>query len=352
MDVKRHHEQFAQKSAKLMLWGDMLLAREESNDSAANAASLKEARSTRAALPKDAIICDWHYEPAKPADYKSLGVFKEAGFKTIACTWFNPENIHTFAQAAKQNDALGLLQTTWAGYSMNESTMRREFKQFSAYVLAAEYAWNPDSPPPGKLPWRAEDAFVRAWRDHRSATSTKRGFEVDLTSIANASMEIPLDLRVEGYAFHADNKVIAMAGALSRGASGAPRSVSLTLDQSAEELAILHATEFRAPAGEVVGEYRVAFDDGTSETIELKYGQNIRAVDDLEVTSDASIACSRVSASGVPEAARLLVWESPRPGNKIVSITLSTKHPYASPILIGLTGMQGKHFREAASEKK
>src|SRR4051794_8509785 len=177
-DVNKLHDFFKPKDVKLMLWGDMLLDKSESSDQAANAESAAEAKARRDAIPKDAIICDWHYEPRKPEAYKSLKVFKDAGFKTIACTWYTPENIHSFARAAHDFGAWGLLQTTWAGYSVNEKTLQSELRQFTAYILAAEYAWNADiAPPPDQLPYRADDVFIRSLNPSVERTDVVKGFQ-------------------------------------------------------------------------------------------------------------------------------------------------------------------------------
>ena len=161
MDVKKLDAYFRPKGIRMMLWGDMMLTKSESSDGGANAVDEAQARQMRAAIPKDTVICDWHYQPAKPDAYKSLSVFKDDGLQTIASTWFNPLNISSFATGARKNDSLGLLQTTWAGYNLDERAMQKEFKQFSAYILAAEYAWSGQETLPDDLPYRADEVFVR-----------------------------------------------------------------------------------------------------------------------------------------------------------------------------------------------
>ena len=39
------------------------------------------------------------------------------------------------------------------------SAMEKEFKQFSAYILAAEYAWSGQETLPDDLPYRADEVF-------------------------------------------------------------------------------------------------------------------------------------------------------------------------------------------------
>ena len=44
---------------------------------------VEQAKARREAIPKDAIICDWHYDALKPENYPSLKVFRDAGIGPI-----------------------------------------------------------------------------------------------------------------------------------------------------------------------------------------------------------------------------------------------------------------------------
>ena len=105
MDVKKLDAYFRPKGIRMMLWGDMMLTKSQSSDAAANCPDEAQAAQIRAGIPKDAIICDWHYQPGKPGAYKSLAYFKDDELQTIACTWYNPLNISSFSQAAREAGA-------------------------------------------------------------------------------------------------------------------------------------------------------------------------------------------------------------------------------------------------------
>jgi hexosaminidase len=174
---------------KVLMWGDVLLAPGEANDGGAHAKSPDEARFTRERLSKlpDLVICDWHYTPAEPERYISLDVLQRAGFKEIiATTWYNPRNIATFAKAARQRRIAGLLQSTWAGYSLNEGTLNTiELRQFVAYLLAGAYAWDTDLPMPDELPYDFERLFLERYRREAVPLQARAGFMVDLASACN-----------------------------------------------------------------------------------------------------------------------------------------------------------------------
>jgi|GEM_PF-904349 len=174
---------------RVLMWGDVLLAPGEANDGGAHAKSPDEARFTRERLSKlpDLVICDWHYTPAEPERYISLDVLQRAGFKEIiATTWYNPRNIATFAKAARQRRIAGLLQSTWAGYSLNEGTLQGiELRQFVAYLLAGAYAWDTDLPMPDELPYDFERLFIERYRREAVPLQARAGFIVDLSLAHN-----------------------------------------------------------------------------------------------------------------------------------------------------------------------
>lgn len=146
----------------LMLWGDELIA---SGEGAAphRAKTKEEAKQRRSVIPKGTYIADWHYQ--KDSNQKlytpSLKLFGKEGFKPIAATWFEPENIQGFNLAAISQKA-GTLQTTWAGYESNENVMLKNVGQFSAMVLAADFAWSGRN---GEIEYSPKQVLLRLYRD-------------------------------------------------------------------------------------------------------------------------------------------------------------------------------------------
>lgn len=344
MDVKKLDGYFRPKGIRMMLWGDMLLTKDQSSDPAANAPDAAQAKQMRDAIPKDAIICDWHYQPVDPAAYKSLAVFKEAGLQTIASTWYNPINIASFAQGEQQIGALGLLQTTWAGFNLDEAAMHKELRQFSAYILAAEYAWSGQTIAADQLPYRVDEVFAEAMNPKARSGKKLAGATIDLSSLSNVKFgETPLDIalfpagaRFDGVRFDLNhNGACALRGSLIR--HPLPESASIRIDSSANAIAFLQATAFHCEAGERVGRYQVDFADGSSELIPLEYAANIRALDDPAITPDATLAWSGKNTHGLPVGFRMFTWTNPHPEKPIARVTFSGEHPFASPVLIGMT---------------
>ncbi len=127
-------------------WADMFLYSGET-PSAANAESQEAAVDYRTRLPKDLMMVNWDYNAATPADFKGLNILTEAGFDVLAGTWNSTANIENFATAVNEatqtnaGSALGMVQTTWAGFNFTPSTYSSNRSQYELYAAAAEAMW-------------------------------------------------------------------------------------------------------------------------------------------------------------------------------------------------------------------
>lgn len=143
-----------------MIWGDMLLGPGEARD-ATHAKTVADAQARRAAISRRIIIVDWHY--AATADARSFETLQKDGFRVVAASWYTPANIQHLAQAAVATGTEGLLQTTWMGYFPDARAMQSQLQQFTAFVLAAEYAWSGRKEPPAELGYDPKGVFLRAY---------------------------------------------------------------------------------------------------------------------------------------------------------------------------------------------
>ncbi len=363
-DVLHHYQRFQQKNVRTMMWGDMLLHRSESADSAAFAENAEEAQRRREMLPKDIIICDWHYQPRPQEEFvqKNLRVFQEAGFEVVATTWYTPMNIYNFAQAARQAGILGLLQSTWAGFNISEAVLKPAFFQFSAFVLAAEYAWSDSSPPPDHLPYSFDELFMDLYERRPLVARAQPGFVVDISEAMNITAEqtggegwlgmgADHDLRnlprgeqvLGGVRFRltpdvAKPSAILLATAMFPN-KPLPRMVHLPVGRRASALYFLHATGWQVDRNRQVGSYRILYADGTSETISLEYGVNICAWDDASPAYFAKTVWRGQTTDGTPVVLRALRWSNPYPQKAITAIEFSVSDEMAAPILFAVTGV-------------
>lgn len=108
------HDHITARGAKTLMWSDRFLNSDETyhNDYEASENGTADALSL---IPKDIVLCDWHYEDYG-GKYPSLDIFKKAGFKMLISPWKNLENAKAFVRAAAQSgyDHIeGVLLTTW-----------------------------------------------------------------------------------------------------------------------------------------------------------------------------------------------------------------------------------------------
>ena len=130
------------------------------------------------------------------------------------------------------------------------------------------------------------------------------------------------------------------------------RVEGIAVGRKAEKLHFLHTTLFgrgtpRIEEGDTIAEYKVTFDDGTSATVPVKYGEDVR---DWWHGKDAPAPAGckvKVAWEGDNEPAKaaghvirlyLTTWKNPHPGKKVASIDFArTDGTPASPILVALT---------------
>jgi len=113
--VNDYHDYLVtQKDLTMLMWGDRLIDRsqirynwmESSSNGTAPAIDM---------IPKDIIICDWHY--IRMVDYPSIGFFQSKGFRVWPAAWRSPVAAAALMESAKHQaqgeQMLGFLCTTW-----------------------------------------------------------------------------------------------------------------------------------------------------------------------------------------------------------------------------------------------
>jgi hypothetical protein len=109
-----HNHLVKDKQVEMLMWGDRLL------DAAVFPYGSWEASKTGshralALIPKDIIVCDWHYE--RRDDYPSVRFFQQQGFRVLPCPWKNPDAAAALIRCARKDAAdkmLGVLFTGWS----------------------------------------------------------------------------------------------------------------------------------------------------------------------------------------------------------------------------------------------
>ncbi len=363
-DINKLHEWFTDRGVRIMLWGDMFLYADEGTD-ACHAPSKEEAIKRRARLPEDVVITDWHYAPNDPKDYITLKLFNDAGHMVLGAGWYTPENIEKLARACILFDVAGYLQTTWAGFNFKIDNNEESWHQYWAYIWAAHYAWSGDTTPVDELPFSAKEMFLNLWSERKPVQKKRGGFYIDLRPLANRTLEdnekgggwigggVDNDLSAfpTGEILFGDTRFNVMKNDKGQAAlflSGKfnpegtfPRSVEISLgDTNASALHFLMTAAFRTRNRQDVGEIKVKYRDGSSETLPLVYGHNIFAFDEERIGRNTCIAWQGENRKGLTVRVWDLMWDNPHPDKKISSLIISSAGTEAAPIILAITGVK------------
>ncbi len=118
-EVSRIRDHLAKKDRELWIWGDRLLDGKTTGIGEWEA-SLNHTHPAIDLIPRDVVICDWHYERAHP----TAAYFALKGFRVVSCPWKKSEvaiqqvhdmvRLRTHASSEVAARALGMLQTVWS----------------------------------------------------------------------------------------------------------------------------------------------------------------------------------------------------------------------------------------------
>jgi hypothetical protein len=115
-----HQHISSKRKLEMLMWGDRLLDAKELGYSKWEAADNGTARAADL-IPKNIIVCDWHY--GKQTDYPSVSNLLNKGFRTWPSGWQPLEATQAFsafARAQKNPRLLGYLCTTWGKVKIAE----------------------------------------------------------------------------------------------------------------------------------------------------------------------------------------------------------------------------------------
>lgn len=303
-------------SVKPMIWGDVMLHASEAKD-ATSAPSAAVARERRKLIPANGIVVDWHYQNnPQTSAYPSLKLFQKAGAEVIAASWFRPNNVRGHTLAAIKTGAMGSLQTTWAGYESSQANMIRSFEQFSAYVLAADYAWSGRLEMPEDLPYNPHAYLRDLYFDLPSPTKPVAGTQVSWGDKQKVIGDVSYRLGTGKPLW----SITSYEGLT------APHLYRIPVRGSASRIAIAMSASSRLDEGDNCAKLMIETDQGKI-THDLCYGLDIRTPEDARDTIRAirsGEVCSSVFDLGESYQIKSITFQavSPAAGAKIYGVTL------------------------------
>ena len=109
------HDVLSKRGARAMMWHDKLLNGKDSRWAGYYAYGDDETSSLAERLPKDIVICDWHYgkRVCETGAYPTADHFKGLGFEVVTSPWTDIAGIRVQAKHMRDNGFKGVLQTVW-----------------------------------------------------------------------------------------------------------------------------------------------------------------------------------------------------------------------------------------------
>ncbi|MGI5923318.1 MAG: family 20 glycosylhydrolase [Lentisphaeria bacterium] len=147
------HSLFAERGARVMMWHDMLLNRDDPrwNGYIVCGHSENGLGELYKELPKDVVICDWQYgypeKDGKEPDWPTSHFFKQAGFDVLVCPWLERRGSKSLGSLAKREKLFGMLATTWHWY-------RASHRMETLFIVSANAVWHPDWAPENNVVYR------------------------------------------------------------------------------------------------------------------------------------------------------------------------------------------------------
>ena len=118
-EVTKIRDHLAEQNSELWIWGDRLLDGETTGLGMWEA-SMNRTHPAIDLIPRDVVICDWHYNRAEPTD----AYFALKGFNVLTCPWNNAEvALNQISQTIDHrsnvnpkvaNRMKGMVQTIWS----------------------------------------------------------------------------------------------------------------------------------------------------------------------------------------------------------------------------------------------
>ncbi|MFA6239811.1 MAG: family 20 glycosylhydrolase [Candidatus Hydrogenedentales bacterium] len=109
-----HKHIVGQRKLTMLMWGDRLLDKADKNSGDGWEASDKGTAPAIDLIPKDIIVCDWHY--SMQTDYPSVRLFQEKGFRVWPASWKDSKAALAYVECAHREPSekmLGYLATSW-----------------------------------------------------------------------------------------------------------------------------------------------------------------------------------------------------------------------------------------------
>lgn len=163
-----HRHLVGKHKLEMLMWGDRLIDADKIKYGKWEAGANGTAGAVHL-IPKDIIICDWHYEPREA--YESIPMFLEEGFRVWPASWRKLEGAKAlidYSRGLRHDRMLGHLNTTWGAVAMSQLTA---FKPLT-------YSAGAFAPGPASYLSEIKELMQRRWPNNRTVNVVCHGHSV------------------------------------------------------------------------------------------------------------------------------------------------------------------------------
>ena len=342
-DVNEIYSYLKGKGLGMMIWADMLQA--------FRPYSCPEALDL---IPKDIILLDfvWYFN----MDEDIEDVLLEKGFKVIMGNFYSS---HYPRFPSRRRKVVGAEVSTWCGCDERSLGMKGKIYDFvySANMMwwegyRDELRWTMTRKVSEIMPHirsglGGREDEVKEWLPIKlEGNSPMRGKEFDLSCVPRGRVEM------RGVPFEIGDKLVAVEGGRKRWRVY-PQREEVEVGLELDGIVFLHACSRNCFRGEVLGLYRINYEDGSEEE-EIVYGWNILEWDRRYARPMSHVLHRHSGYIGTYPADPMwqgkdmegrdvtlygYTWRNPHPERKVVSVTLEASDSTDSAvILLALTG--------------
>jgi hypothetical protein len=375
-DIRKVHEWLSSRGIKTLLAGDMLLDSNKWGSLAGDANSSHPYFNSGAThlaidkIPKDVQIIDWHYGMSK--EYPSLKYFKEKGFAVYGCSWHDPKATESMVKSIYRYGANGIIGTDFGFFSTLSPASTTLYASILGWSLKASVSGSDPDVLALADNLRADTAFIsrnqepldisRAFNESTYSRQTGKGIFgtgpiLDLRSLKAGKRYLGGILYDLTTAEEGQSKNCIVVSNANDENNKIASSMSFDLNLSCRAIAFLHTSFVDEPQYRyrILGMYRIIYDDGTVEKIDLGEGWNITDVRSSiglrkndwtfnrrpDVLAGAYLAWHGTSLTGIPLNLQTYIWNNPYPEKKVQKLEISVPGKVGKKriVILGITAL-------------
>lgn len=341
-DIKRICDHLSSKNTRAMIWHDMVVPPELWNVEF-NGRSTQDAEQALARVPKNAVICYWHYGVDK-LNHQSIKYLVEHGYDVLPSSWCDPANIAQLGSHIGPQ-VKGLMGTSWSCQWPEPDAL-----SWRSIVLAADQAWFPREM--NKIEYVPGEVGGWYMRINQSAATiaspkpaaTLEGSRTDLFGYrtmdpGTAIGRLPIDCVLRGIPFRLSGVV---RGAPAAKDQAAQAVVQIPINAACARL------YFLATAGEPKGlhmmgrqiaQLRMIYEDGGEpQVLPVRYGYELGSCLDRDGVPNALTGWRGHTGSGNLCQLYILPWCNPTPARRVKHVEVVCDGTVADLAILGVSG--------------